>query len=296
MEEDTEALLGGDGGPKAETEWGLRLDHLKSLGSDGVARAMPPAFPFSHYMYTLLRKLSFHPERYAQFLVSVMKTMSREFFVGRSKVFYFREPASEIYQIMSGQITLHIGRVRGGGRESFRVKLGPGDWFGWEALLKGNNYRVTEAKCVGNVFVWSMDASVFKKQLDKDDDLRRDLNDAWLAEMTNTVRAYTMMYFAPDLSENRLYNGEFYNDEDGVHGDDDRLVAQEVLVDTMTTQPEVVRKERKTVEDKIEDIEDMINASTSQAKESVMDLKLELPIFKAEVAKGLAEITKMLKK
>jgi hypothetical protein len=37
---------------------------------------------------------------------------------------------------MEGQVTLHLGRVRGGGRQSFRVKLGPGDWFGWESLVK----------------------------------------------------------------------------------------------------------------------------------------------------------------
>ena len=52
-----------------------------------------------------------------------------------------------------------------------------------------------------------------------------------------------MSYFAPDLSLNELYS------------DDASEVVEKVLVDTMISEPEVLRKEKKTVDDRVIQIE-----------------------------------------
>lgn len=81
-QEEIESFIG-------ETSWGLKKSHLKAPHA-GNALVMPPEFPFTHYMFTLLRKLSFHPERYSQMMVHLMRKMDREFYVSGSKVYYFK--------------------------------------------------------------------------------------------------------------------------------------------------------------------------------------------------------------
>lgn len=61
--------------------------------------------------------------------------------------------------------------------------------------------------------------------------------------MSDIVRNYCMSYFAPDLSLNELYS------------DDASEVVEKVLVDTMISEPEVLRKEKKTVDDRVIQIE-----------------------------------------
>jgi hypothetical protein len=68
-----------------ETSWGLKKIHLKSRFGGNTA-VIPPDFPFTHFMFTLLRKLSFHPERYSQMMVHFMRKMERVFYVSGSKV------------------------------------------------------------------------------------------------------------------------------------------------------------------------------------------------------------------
>jgi hypothetical protein len=70
---------------------------------------------------------------------------------------------------------------------------------------------------------------------------------------------------------------------------------EKVLVETMISEPEVVRREKKTVDDRVIQIERMIQNSNSKHNESITDVKLEISHLKAEMMKSIAEIKKMLK-
>ena len=120
-----------------------------------------------------------------------------------------------------------------------------------------------------------------KTHAGKDDDLKRDLNDTWLVNMRQTVKSYTLLYFAPDLSANRLFSEAA-----------DQSVAEKVLISTMTAHPEVIRREKKTLEDKIQNLEEMLAESNSRHTEQILDVKMELL---AEMNKHFAELGRVMR-
>jgi CRP-like cAMP-binding protein len=92
--------------------------------------------------------------------------------------------------VIEGSVSVRLGRVRSG-KETVECILGPGEWFGWEALkgfTKRNengdkNYRkpgrTTLVKALKNTQVWVVPGAKFRKLFEKDNEARFDLQDKW---------------------------------------------------------------------------------------------------------------------
>ncbi len=92
--------------------------------------SLPAAFPFTLFWHTWLRKLCFHPERYIGFLVNIMGSIDQKFLLTDTVLYDYEDPSSNLYMVISGNVTMRLGRTRTG-RENVEATLYPGDWFGW---------------------------------------------------------------------------------------------------------------------------------------------------------------------
>ncbi len=175
--------------------------------------SLPAPFPFTVFFHTWVKKLCFHPERYISYLVKIMQSIDQKFLIADSVLYDFEDPASHIYMVLKGNVTLRLGRTRTG-KENVEAQLYPGDWFGWEALggfgkrkdgSQTKPPRRTFVKANRNTTLYVVPASKFRKLYLQDEEAKFDLDDSWLSNIDAEVLAWTLHHFPPTkLQENVL--------------------------------------------------------------------------------------------
>ena len=73
-------------------------------------------------------------------LTKSKRSIDQKFLITDTVLYDFEDPASNMYMVLSGNVTLRLGRTRSG-KESVEAVLYPGDWFGWEALGGFNKHK-----------------------------------------------------------------------------------------------------------------------------------------------------------
>lgn len=225
------------------------------------------------------------------FLSNAVQSVDQKFLIADTRLYDFDETATNMYMVISGSVSLTLGRTRIGG-QTIRATLGRGDWFGWEALTfskyksEHKPTRRTSAKSEKDTALYVVPTSKFRKLFMEDEEARFDLEDSWLKNMDADVLAWTLHHFPPKLDENEM-----------VASLDDPLEKEEmktVLLNSMVQKGERDAKTKKGVEAAVKAMRLELSVLKKETAQELHEIKQQNIALKESVQKSLTVIQELL--